>query len=280
MTDRTPTNDRRGRPRRVPDMERTPHESSRQRSMEDRCRGSRSGMQRDHGTAHREFSGGSRELAPSRSKRLARAARPSSRTRTAIATCRRLVRRPGRSCASDGGASCSSSPVRKASSSCSRPAMAVSTPSIPRVGIRNVRGLARSTTYARTGFVRPLTPSGSSGLTSNTPRTCRYVSCAIITPFAGARCSSRDATFTVSPIAVNSRVVATSPSTTAPVQMPTRITSDRLVDALKSATARCNASPARTACSGSFSLDNSAPHTAITASPMCLSIRPPNDVTM
>ena len=32
-----------------------------------------------------------------------------------------------------------------------------------------------------------------------------------------------DAMFTVSPIAVNSRVVATSPSTTAPVQMPTRI---------------------------------------------------------
>ena len=106
----------------------------------------------------------------------------------------------------------------------------------------------------------------------------------MIIPFNGAAFCSRLAVFTVSPIAVISPVVPTTPSSAAPVLMPIRMAivcssgsafnpgiSLLLFSRISSA---CISSAARIACSASSSCAASAPHTAIMASPMCLSIRP------
>ena len=99
------------------------------------------------------------------------------------------------------------------------------------------------------------------------------------TPWTGARCSSLLATLTVSPITVVSAVVPIVPRCPGPVLIPTRIATSMPDSAANAASRSCSARPARTARSGSSSRVASAPHTAISASPMCLSIRPPWLVT-
>ena len=162
-------------------------------------------------------------------------------------------------------------------SSASLPIILVSIPSTPLAGILNTLGLARRRTYAFIGFSFPLTFTGSVGRMSKIPCTRRYVSWEISMPPTGAWLSRRLAVLTVSPIAVNSPVVPILPRRAGPLLTP--ILNLRWFSVFNSLSraqiSSCMARAALRAHSGSFSLDVSAPHIAITLSPMCLSIVPP-----
>ena len=109
-------------------------------------------------------------------------------------------------------------------------------------------------------------------------------------PPGGAACCKRLATLTVSPMAVYSPVVPTFPNKTGPEWIPTRIETiearsastgsapredpERLLR-LVCSRAACISKAARTACAASSSCETCPPHTAMTASPICLSICPP-----
>ena len=159
----------------------------------------------------------------------------------------------------------------------SRPTVRVSTPSTPRVAMPE---------RPRLGPAHDVRPR--SGPTSRVRRAvpARHVEHAadvavrVVRRSArlpiGAACSRRLATLTVSPITVNSRSVPTAPTSAGPVLMPTRM-ADRSsgLGPERRRSAPCSARPARTARSTSCSSAASTPHSAITASPMCLSTCPP-----
>src|SRR6478735_2662773 len=103
--------------------------------------------------------------------------------------------------------------------------------------------------------------------------------CALPISPSGASCSSRLATFTASPITLNSPAVPTVPTGAGPVFTPIRIASAFPDASRMSASASWSPSAARTARSASSSRATSVPQTAISASPMCLSMRPPCSTT-
>ncbi len=95
----------------------------------------------------------------------------------------------------------------------------------------------------------------------------------------GAALSRRAATFTASPSAVYSFLMPTGPSMAGPVLTPMRIFSAAAAGwpaiSFQRSTSTCSSSAACTACSASSSRTVCTPHSAIKASPICLSTSPP-----
>ena len=139
-------------------------------------------------------------------------------------------------------------------------------------------GLTLSSRHAPTGALLPFRVSGSSAVTSTASRTSAQVAWPSNTSPELATCSSRAATFTVSPSA-NAWAVAGSPASTSPVLTPVRNSSDtpwsRTSSVFSAVRAVCSSAAARTARRASSSRTTGMPNTAMTASPMNFSTVPP-----
>jgi hypothetical protein len=116
----------------------------------------------------------------------------------------------------------------------------------------------------------PFTVSGSTGSASTAGRTSSSVAASIRTSPRPAADSSRDATFTASPVTSRSSV----PAMTSPVVIPIRPSSP------SSGSAACISIAARQARRASSSCSTGTPKTAITASPMNFSTVPPSRSTI
>lgn len=160
--------------------------------------------------------------------------------------------------------------------SSSRPTIRAQSPSRPRPREeRKVRGRAVVTRYTWSGSCLPLRRSGGHGSPTKSPLTWRQVPCDTRTPSTGAACSNRLAVLTVSPITVCSPSVPTTPSSAGPVWMPMRMCRPPAgAPEREGSWARISSAACR-AWAGSSSRAPSAPQSAMTASPMCLSMRPP-----
>src|SRR5581483_4831337 len=132
--------------------------------------------------------------------------------------------------------------------------------------------------YAGTGSDFPFSSSGSTASTSTAWRTSRYVGSPTSTSSAGAACSRRAATFTASPV-TRRCASGESPATTSPVFTPVLFWSvtpqRRSSSSFTVASAAFISAAARTARSASSSCACGSPNTAMIASPMYFSTRPP-----
>ncbi len=119
----------------------------------------------------------------------------------------------------------------------------------------------------------------SSGARSN-PRTAVAVRSPTITPPGGARCCSREATLTTSPVAIASPALGVVTATTSPVLIPMRIArstpNSPRSSSFSTSSRRRMRSAARSALLGSSSWATGTPKAAITASPMYFSTVPPS----
>ncbi len=125
----------------------------------------------------------------------------------------------------------------------------------------------------------PLTVMGSTGCAVTYGAATRWVTAPSRMPPSGACCSSRAATFTVSPETIawpspNSREYSTSPVFT-PIRSRSRARRAGSSAAFSPSMARCMSQAARTPRSTSSSCTRGTPKTAITASPMNFSTVPP-----
>ena len=179
-----------------------------------------------------------------------------------------------------------SPPFASAAAACSRSSSA-SRPSIgalrrPIASSRDGSGCRPRTREAGTGFVFPLSASGSTASSSTAWATDSAVRSPTSTPPGSAAVWSRAATFTVSPLTrpASGPPVATR---TSPVLTPTRSRSCSASSprrAPRSPTAWTSASPAWIARTASSSSTRGVPNTAIAASPMNFSSDPRYRPTM
>ena len=135
-----------------------------------------------------------------------------------------------------------------------------------------------ATIQALTGAAFPLSSSGPASVSSATSATLSAVVSPTSTPPGGAAVWNRAEVFTVSPVMRQSSGPLPMLATTSPVLTPTRrrsAASSRPSRGPSCSTAATSASPARTARSASSSRARGMPKTAITASPMNFSTRPP-----
>ena len=135
------------------------------------------------------------------------------------------------------------------------------------------------TANARTGSRLPLSSRPPRSVNANA-RAARAVRSETSTSPDSAAACSRAATLTTSPVTIASPGAASSAARTEPVLTPTRTASStpwvRASRAFTWSRRRSIASPALTARSGSSSCATGTPNTAITASPMNFSTRPPS----